>query len=365
MEMENTPGLTAHSSPIRSRSRDRHISSPLPRDTLEYLAKNLWAVEPVVDSTRHNLQPYSHYYTRQCRNFYHSHGVNFPYSAHEDLIRVGIDLRQGHTRQQAVRFLSDRGCAAAPSGQAHCTEGINGAVDLVARLLLMADVGMPVRNRIYTGRSHRLWNGSTINDFTTGIFSPHQSAGPGGHRMDQAFNARNLEVIGGLRVELTDNIIDHLDIVEFEGETTVMIFHHASFLKSQQHPLYPVGLLQETLQTLAFLFPQNEWYEKSKSWYRKTANDTDTDMAVFDCGPLTMTDFEDFRYWHGRLVRLKQVYDQARPRTLRQWWHDRRDGTQWYALWIVLGFTVFFGLVQSIEGALQVYKSYHPRNDDA
>jgi hypothetical protein len=32
----------------------------------------------------------------------------------------------------------------------------------------------------------------------------------------------------------------------------------------------------------------------------------------------------------------------------------------WFAVALLVGLTVFFGLVQSIEGALQVYKAYHP-----
>jgi len=63
------------------------------------------------------------------------------------------------------------------------------------------------------------------------------------------------------------------------------------------------------------------------------------------------------------VVILKQVFDESRPSTLLQWWNDRRNGVQWYTFWVailVLLFTMFFGMVQSIEGALQVYKAYHP-----
>jgi hypothetical protein len=72
---------------------------------------------------------------------------------------------------------------------------------------------------------------------------------------------------------------------------------------------------------------------------------------------------DNFRYWRERLCILKQVFDEAEPATLSQWWYDRRKGPQWYTFWVavaVLVLTVFFGFVQSIEGALQVYKAYHP-----
>lgn len=69
----------------------------------------------------------------------------------------------------------------------------------------------------------------------------------------------------------------------------------------------------------------------------------------------------NFEYWHDRLVILKQAFDEAEPRNMKQWWHDKRKRVQWYTFWVaimVLMLTVFFGLVQSIEGALQVYMAF-------
>ena len=72
---------------------------------------------------------------------------------------------------------------------------------------------------------------------------------------------------------------------------------------------------------------------------------------------------ENFRYWHDRLVILKEVYDEARPNTLSQWWYDRRNGVQWYTFWValwVLILTIIFGFVQCVEGGLQVYIAFNP-----
>ena len=71
----------------------------------------------------------------------------------------------------------------------------------------------------------------------------------------------------------------------------------------------------------------------------------------------------NFKYWHDRLIILKEVFDDAEPRTIRQWWYDRRKRVQWYTFWVaalVLVLTVFFGLVQSIEGGIQAYAALHP-----
>lgn len=46
---------------------------------------------------------------------------------------------------------------------------------------------------------------------------------------------------------------------------------------------------------------------------------------------------------------------------MHQWWVDRRIGVDWYMFWIavlVFAMTIFFGIVQSLEGAMQVYLAY-------
>jgi hypothetical protein len=67
-----------------------------------------------------------------------------------------------------------------------------------------------------------------------------------------------------------------------------------------------------------------------------------------------------YKYWHDRLVILKEAFDESQLSTVSQLWNDRRDSAKWYTLWVAIGLTLFFGLVQSIEGAIQVYKAYHP-----
>ena len=83
-------------------------------------------------------------------------------------------------------------------------------------------------------------------------------------------------------------------------------------------------------------------------------------MEVFKCGSRSSRHrrarLEEYHYWYDRLLILKEEFDEARPTTIAQWWNDRRDGIQWYSLWIVMLLTLFFGLVQSIEGAIQVYQ---------
>jgi hypothetical protein len=127
--------------------------------------------------------------------------------------------------------------------------------------------------------------------------------------------------------------------------------------------MYPDGFIEETLQTIKLFFPRTD--KKTKQWFRKEMATRTMDGRALKCGRLKTEDrqIEKFRFWYERLTVLKQFYDEAEPSTLSQWWFDRRRRVQWYTFWVavlVLALTVFFGLVQSVEGGLQAYKAFYP-----
>jgi len=131
--------------------------------------------------------------------------------------------------------------------------------------------------------------------------------------------------------------------------------------------LFPDGLIEETLDTLALLFPTSD--KKIETWYQKMSKSVPApqvlDKKATKCGQLRLEkrQIEHFKFWHDRLVILKQEFDQSCPATLSQWWVDRRNGVQWYTFWVavlVIFLTIFFGFIQSILSALQVYKAYYP-----
>jgi hypothetical protein len=134
--------------------------------------------------------------------------------------------------------------------------------------------------------------------------------------------------------------------------------------------LLPDGLAEETLRTIDFLFPR---YSPSARLLHEILdhagermNDVEVDRLQNHCDfnwSLDQPRIEDFPFWHDRFVVLKEYYDNASPKGLRGLWRDRRRKDQWFNSWIgilAIFLAVFFGLVQSIEGAIQVYKAYHP-----
>ena len=65
----------------------------------------------------------------------------------------------------------------------------------------------------------------------------------------------------------------------------------------------------------------------------------------------------NYRYWQDRLMAIEDAFERSKPRSVSQWWHDRRDIQQWSGFWLVvvgIFLTVLFGLIQSITGIIQV-----------
>jgi hypothetical protein len=65
-----------------------------------------------------------------------------------------------------------------------------------------------------------------------------------------------------------------------------------------------------------------------------------------------------YPYWHEHLSKIQREYDQASPKSLGQWWYDRRDSAKWVSAWVgvlvIFVVTVVFGIIQSVTGILQV-----------
>ncbi|KZM21243.1 uncharacterized protein EKO05_0011540 [Ascochyta rabiei] len=238
-------------------------------------------------------------------------------------------------------------------------EMLDGAIDLAARLYLMVNVAAQVR--MVSEQTRLEWTTGSLEVALQTHFQEPQVLDHMGLRLDPMFTVCNLERIAGIKIVPTDNLADHLRMVDRDG--TLAVFHNVSFLKRHVSTVLPNELVAETLRTLSLLFPLND--QETQKWPKKRTNSLDLDKALAMCAPLKPHDreFEKVTFWHDRLVILKQAFDQSRPSTILQWWHDRRNGVQWYTFWvtiIVLCLTIFFGLVQSIGGALQVYKAFHP-----
>jgi hypothetical protein len=124
-------------------------------------------------------------------------------------------------------------------------------------------------------------------------------------------------------------------------------------------PLYPPGLILETLQTIKLLFPQNN--PKLRKWYLSMLEECGSplplDTYVMDVGFMDTERrcFGSFHYWHDRLLVLKQVYDESTPSTLRQLWYDDRIKVAYYTFWFAATVSVL-AFIQTILTLVQTVR---------
>ncbi|KAH7085946.1 hypothetical protein BKA63DRAFT_529471 [Paraphoma chrysanthemicola] len=303
--------------------------------------------------------PYFDYYENQCHHALHEQGTHILVRSHQQIIDIAHKLGQGQSRETIKTDLSTQ--FTAKEKPANEEEVLNNSIDLAARLSLMLNIG--VNAATVTQGVKLLWNTPSLKDFLWSYFNTAPVLSNNNIRFEKVFTAFNMERIADMKIRWTNNLADHLRMVN-DDEKIIAIFHHVSFLKRQKNnPLYPPGFIDETLRTLSLLFTKHD--KQSRKWLQTLATSPLIDGQIMHCEKLRLDDrqIEAFKFWHDRLIILKQAFDESRPAKLSQWWYDRRDGYLWYTFWVavfVLFLTVFFGMVQSIEGALQVYKAYHP-----
>lgn len=353
-------------------------SIPLGHETRSAIIDSLWPRNQLVQqSDRKSLDwsPYFDYYIDQCQHARSS--LPNVIQTHQDIIKLSYFVRKNISRREIEdkiknafkRIYASREETSSENEGTDLEQEVDNTINLLIRLCCMINVRSS-STTLTPGRTELRWKNKTPRSFLSRYFRAKMNMRDVQVRFEKTFTARNIHLIAGITIQWTDSIADHLRMLD---NKTVAIFHHASFLKHQAIPvfppffpsLYPNGLVEETLQTLALLFPQ---YDKElrlwlQSYYK--SGQPKIDKQLLYCGHLRSEERQQnhFHFWHDRLVILKQVYDESSPAKLSQWWFDRRNTVQWYTFWvaiIVLFLTILFGLIQSIEGALQVYKAYHP-----
>ncbi|KAK7920705.1 hypothetical protein PG985_008727 [Apiospora marii] len=262
----------------------------------------------------------------------------------------------------------------APLAQAHRDEAARRAqtsLDLLSRMCVLVSIG---RNPTEMSSLENLrWSSGTLKDFISGQFTKTTTLKADRLRLQKTFDAWALWVVAGIQISFTSNLADHLLLTD--DDTTLQVFHQVTFLKHQNRNLYPEDFVRETLNTISLLFPQAEFGTRSRSPRKKVKffqnlrrgyGLTDAiDEHVVHCGTLRThaRQFEKFKYWHDRLVILKQAFDESPPRTLSQWWHDDRNYERWWMFWVVVFLFLIstpLTIIQAIEGGIQVYKAYNP-----
>ncbi|KAF2999569.1 hypothetical protein E8E14_003545 [Neopestalotiopsis sp. 37M] len=313
---------------------------------------------------RLTCRSYYAYYKKHCSIMFALSGSPAATPSHPTVIDIIQSLQSGLDRHAALVSLQR---------QTGLTDEVcENLLDLAARLLLMVKFGtIPTEG---DPRGHLDWTSGSLEDFTKSYFKTLPKLSCETIRLPKQLNAWSIASVAGIDIVLTENLAEHLLLID--DDRKLLVFHHASFLELQRSSIFPDGFVEETLRTLALLFPEAEFRKKGgwitesskQKWFRTLYQKPPNNWFVPDerlgfCGTLPAANrhIDCFKFWRDRLVILKQAYDEATPRTLSQWWHDERDSVRWSTFWVailVLIITTFLGIIQCVEGALQVYKSF-------
>ncbi|EDU48848.1 conserved hypothetical protein [Pyrenophora tritici-repentis Pt-1C-BFP] len=321
------------------------------------IINKLWEpllVQTHFQNSEHPIGAYWRFYQLECERALHDNGRHVLERTHQDLLDIIHSLRKAETRDEIQRALRSK--LTKPHDNEE--ELLDGSVDFAANIWLMVDFDHIQYG--FSGRRQLHWKSEPLAKCLCSGFPASPLLGHEGVKLQRIFNAPNLKRIARIEIVPTANLLDHLRIID--DDTKLCVFHHVSVLGLQLHnTTFPSGLIEETLRTLALLFPQSDTATRDYCRELQASYDIDPQLAL--CGHLKTDDrqIEKFIYWHDRLVVLKQAFDEATPRTLAQWWYDRRNGVQWYTFWVaisVVALTLLFGFIQSVEGALQVYGTF-------
>jgi len=180
-----------------------------------------------------NYATYFRYYEEQCTRFLDSCGREqqpVHTTTHRHIIRLGQHLQGGVPgpklrKLEILELFRDELQVSVPPAT---DQFLSDAVDFVARLLLMIDIGRHHQGLWVINQDPINWSTGSLPDLIATQFTGRKELDTP-VRLERIFIAPNLELIGGIKIVWTDNLADHLRMSE--DDTQVSIFSHINFLK--------------------------------------------------------------------------------------------------------------------------------------
>lgn len=177
-----------------------------------------------VDWSKIPADTYFEYFEKQCRLALHNWdrydvlSLNFSH-----VVGIAKMIQEGKPRAEM-----DAHFKLATEGD--CPELSSEIIDLIVRLMGMIQIG-GFRNVLMPGQETLVWVNGPLSD-SLGTHFSRNNVLKDSVELDRTFTARNIERIAGIRIVWTSNLLDHLRMRD--DDTSVAIFHHASFLNFQK-----------------------------------------------------------------------------------------------------------------------------------
>ena len=198
------------------------IVAALQPETKQAIAAALWSTP--ASEVEPSLAPYFKYYAKQCEVIALQDGGSHVWvRTHEDITRIAALIQEDKPWREVFDSLPADGSLVDDDKRRN-------SVNLAARLISMMEIGnLPFA---YSGLRQLEWSQESLRDFIRRRFPSKPVLDHERTKLEKGFNARNIGQIGGIEIEWTANLADHLRMMR--DDKAVAIFHHASFLRRQQ-----------------------------------------------------------------------------------------------------------------------------------
>lgn len=206
-------------------------------------------------SRNHNLDTYWAFYEKHCERSLHDEGRHIQCRTHKDIFDIVTLLKAGRTRSEIRDVLQ------AKFTKQHANELylLDNSINLAANVLLMVDFADdPYR---FSGAHRLCWERGSLRDCLMNHFSSSPTLGHEATKLPRMFNASSLGRIARVHVVPTNNLLDHLRLVD--DDSKLLVFHNASFLKRQTRSEYVRGCQRRrTVLTSVDQCYQQPWFRK-------------------------------------------------------------------------------------------------------
>ena len=207
------------------------LGEEVPKTLWPVIAENLWNLHHPLLQSQHQayLQELYDQYFGSSGFFLQQYGL-FSYGqctsvkTYRDVVRVAKALRKPVPREKVLQAIVKL-LGAADQSQHNMT------INLVVRLMLMLKVGALAHECV--GRNQLEWrNGTALDEFIRTQFDKPRRRRYERLKLEKTFKAVSLWRIAGINIKWTDNLAEHLQMMN--DDKMVAVFHHASFLKAQR-----------------------------------------------------------------------------------------------------------------------------------
>lgn len=212
---------------------DSYLGYPVPAAVRSRLLREYWqACEP--DSKRTtDMQTYFDSHPSYCHPFLNDGGIHIFIRTYSELIALAKEILGSRSRQEIISANQP----ATSSEQTHEDQAGDTALALCVALLLMVNIGS--HQYIIPGSTVLLWEPKeTLKSAVNRHFQSQRGVLRSENaRLGKLFTTRNLDLVGGLRIKWTHNLVDHLRLAD--DDKTVFVFHSVGFLKFHQRCVHP------------------------------------------------------------------------------------------------------------------------------